>query len=162
MEIYKPIHLLNKELLDRMISSGYQYFIRQKMSGGRGYFIGYMKAVLILTHYKDKKEALQHLVDIQGIDHRKLYDTNNDTDLQNLYAMSAQPEGYAVFTSLLDPDTWTPPTNFEEKMYKYLQARNIQANKDELRGIPEFVQGILFVDIYTGAEIIRVPFHDVR
>jgi hypothetical protein len=162
MDIYTPLNLLSRELLQQFIDSGHRYFIRQEMMGGKKYFIEFMKSVLVLTHYKNKMDAMHHLESLGGFGKAKLYDKENDEDLSNLYKMAEQPDQYRIFSSYLNLTSWIPPKDFQGKLFDYLKSRNYtKVEMDRITGVPVVVHGMIWLDIKFSQGSVRVPFHDV-
>lgn len=160
MNVYSSIALLTPALLYGMIQKGNRYFVRQQV---QGIFYKEISEVLIITHYADKGKALEHMQAVQGTRHCKLYDINDEQDVARLKLAASQPQGYKIFTTLLNTKKWKPPLQLEEKIRKYLRWMEYHPLRtDEVKAAPFFEFGVLFLKIRWSGNEIRIPFTDLN
>lgn len=156
--MHNPFALLDKVLLDGLISAGHIYFVRQTYARGKD---PRMKEVFLFSPYYSKTLALAHYEAIPEDPRRYIYTL---AEQEKLYLAAEQPSGYRVYVALLNERTWKPSYDISAKIKRYIRS---EANwkperKDEVQATL-FVQfGELFITLKLNQEEIKVPLSDIE
>lgn len=163
MKTKYPIALFSPELLEGMLQKQIRFFVRQQMEDAAHYFsdTGQVR-YFVLSHYADEGKALGHMQAKSGDPYRRLYRTDVAEDMTDLRMAATQPEGFKIYTTLLDGHSWKPPRGFDEKIKSYLRhAGHFPKRTDELTVSPFFEFGVLFLKFKWSRNEIRVPYSQV-
>lgn len=156
--MYNPLALLDKVVLDGLISAGHAYFVRQTYTRGSD---PRMKEVLLLSPYLSKTAALAHYEAIAGDPRRYLYILEEQ---ERLYRAASQPPGYLVYVALLKERTWQPSYALSAKIKRYItsEAGWKPERKDEVQASLFIQFGELFINLKLNQEEINVPLSDIE
>ncbi len=156
--MYNPLALLDKVVLDGLISAGHAYFVRQTYARGND---PRMKEVLLLSPYLSKTAALAHYEAIASDPRRYLYILEEH---ERLYRAATQPPGYLVYVALLKERTWQPSYALGAKIKRYItsEAGWKPERKDEVQASLFIQFGELFINLKLNQEEINVPLSDIE
>lgn len=161
--MHNPLVLLKKDLLDAMIASGNQYFIRQSYPRGKDPFDEKIKEAFLISHYNDLHKAEAHYQAVAQ-DYRKFfYHVGVSEEKAKLYLATEQPEGFKIYANIL-PDQWTPSKQMGAKIRSYIDgvlkwrvSRNSRVNAALFS---EF--GELYIKIRNGSHEVKIPLKDIE
>lgn len=157
--MHNPFALLDKVLLDGLISAGHIYFVRQSYARGKD---PRMKEVFLFSPYYSKTLALEHYEAIAEDPRRYIYAAL--AEQEKLYRAAAQPSGYLVYVPLLKERTWKPSYNMSAKIKRYItsEANWKPERKDEVHAELVVQFGELFINLKLNQEEIKVPLSDIE
>lgn len=156
--MYNPLALLDKVVLDGLISAGHAYFVRQTYARGND---PRMKEVLLLSPYLSKTAALAHYEAIADDPRRYIYILEEQ---ERLYRAASQPAGYKVYIALLKDRTWQPPYDLGAKIKRFITAETgwKPDRRDEVQASLFIRFGELFITLKLNQEEIKVPLSDIE
>lgn len=161
---YNPFVKFNADILDRLISSGVKYFVRQTYDRARDHFDGQTKGIFLLSHYKDVAAARNHFTTTIKYDSaKKIYDINQPYDLNSLAVAASQPEGYQVYIDLFsfELDKWQPPEPLAKKMERYLRSSAWKAGGGEISANINYQLGVIYVTFKRGTQVMKVDLTEI-
>lgn len=156
--MHNPLALLDKVVLDGLISAGHAYFVRQTYARGND---PRMKEVLLLSPYLSKTAALAHYEAIAEDPRRYIYILEEQ---ERLYRAAAQPSGYLVYIALLKERTWNPSYELAAKIKRYItsEAGWKPERRDDVQAFLFMQFGELFITLKLNQEEIKVPLSDIE
>jgi len=162
--MYNPLLLLNQTTLDKMITAGEIYFVRQDYERGMSPFDKEQKASLIFTPYKTVEEAELHYRSLSD-KHRKIYNAKNEEDYAKLKKAASQPKGYSSYINLIQLDYDLHISDQLKKRIRYY-VKNILGwypSKDEGFDITFFLKyGVLFAELAFRQKKKQVKFDEIE
>jgi len=162
--MYNPLLLLNQITLDKMISEGEVYFVRQDYQRGINPFDKEQKASLLFTPYKSIEEAELHYRSL-GDKHRKIYDATNQQGYTNLKKAASQPAGYSSYINIiqLDYDLHISPQLKKRIRYYVKNILGWYPSKEENFDITFFLKyGVLYVELEFRKKKKEVKFEEIE
>lgn len=153
--MYNPFVLLAPGILDSLVRSGNGWFVRQTWAEEKGAYL--------ISHYHDRAEAGRHYEAIGSDPYRKIYALSNPVQRQQLMVAAGQPEGYKIYTALLQ-DKWHPTGLIEQKIRLYLKRRLHwrpgRKDKVEVKLVAKF--GELYIILKFQAREVSVSLADIE
>lgn len=159
--MHNPLAILQPSVLEGLLASGHRWYVRQQYPRGMR---PALKGAFLISAYRSIGEARAHLEAIATDEYRRVYDGEDATDRERLFAAAAQPEGYHVYTALLAKRKWRPDPATGAAVKQYVRAHtNWKADRKEDLSVTLFIQfGELFLNLKTKQEEIKIPFSDIE
>lgn len=159
--MHNPLAILKPTVLEGLLAAGHRWFVRQQYPRGMH---PTLKGAFLISAYRSIGEARAHMEAIPHDPYRRVYDGEDATDRERLFAAAAQPEGYHIFIALLAKRKWSPDPATGAAIKQYIRAHtNWKADRKENLHVSLFIQfGELFLNLKTKQEEIKIPFSDIE
>ncbi|WP_341841778.1 hypothetical protein [Chitinophaga caseinilytica] len=159
--MHNPLAILRPAVLEGLLAAGHRWFVRQQYPRGMH---PSLKAAFLISAYRNIGEARAHLEAIAADPQRRVYDGNDAADRERLFTAAAQPDGYAIYVSLLAKRKWSPDPATGAAIKQYVRAHtNWKPDRKEDLHVSLFIQfGELFLNLKTKQEEIKIPFSDIE
>lgn len=161
--MYNPFGLLTMKLLQALIKAGNVYFVRQTYRRGLDIFDESNRGAFLLSHYTDAVKAQVHYDAIAHDGNRFIYDANNDEQLKKLEIAAGQPQGFRVYSPLLEKE-WKPSGLLSDKIRHYVSANLLWTpGRNDTVKADLFVRfGELFITLKHRMQEIQVPLSEIE
>lgn len=163
--MFNPCYPFTTELLEAMLRKEVVHFVRSTYNRGWDKRDETIKEVLLMSHYHTAKEAERHFNVIRNDPHRFLYDARNAEQLAKLRIDASQPEGYKVFSKIIEPGKEQKATIlFKENTKRYLYKNTQWDLRGRITIYPRlyFQLGELYTRISHDGDEITVKFEDIE
>lgn len=162
--MHNPLALLTTRLLDRLLASGFQYFVRQSYPRGRDHGEPETKEAFLITPYKDFSQVNAHFQAIKFDRRKHIYQIDFVSEKEKLIIAAGQPVGFKIFVSLLSTEKWKPPFQLQPKIKHYLRSHT-SWKPEKGKGVHAklFIQfGELYICLKYSNEEIKVPLAEIE
>lgn len=160
--MHNPLALLTTQLLDSLLASGFQYFVRQSYPRGVDHSDVVTKEVFLITPYKDFSLVNQHFQAIKFDLRKYMYDTDHVGEKEKLFIAASQPKGYKIFVSLLKEKKWKPPPQLGTSIKNYVRSFT-KWKPDQGISAGLFLHfGELYIALKCSNQEIKIPLTDIE
>lgn len=163
--MFNPCYPFTSELLESMLQKEVVHFVRSTFNRGLGETKDDCKGAFLISHYHDPAQAERHYNAIKNDLKRCLYDARKPDDLQQLRNAIEQPDGYKIFSKILEPGIEKRITTvFRENTKRYLYKHTNWDLKGRITITPflYFQLGELYTRITFEGDEIRIKFEDLE
>lgn len=161
--MHNPLVLFSTDLLNSLIKTGHTCFVRQTYKRGIDHFDEKQKGAYLFSHYNDISKATMHYESLNMDANKFLYDISKREHLEKLKVAANQPEGYKIFSPLLQQE-WEPSDIMKGKVRRYIdQKLKWHPGSNDMVRTNLFIQfGELFITLKLGIREIKVPLSDIE
>jgi hypothetical protein len=163
--MFNPLYPFTKDVLEATIKRGCMYFVRNDYPNAIDHFNTGIKAYLLYSHYDDYVKALAHYNAIPTDHTRRLYDWNNEKDIEDLKLAASQPKDYKIYSAYFLPDYKNSITPvLKEKINKHIYLKTMwQPKKGNTIKIDFNLQfGSIFINASYAGYQLKVKFADIE
>lgn len=163
--MFNPLFAFELPVLEKLVESGHQYFVRQSYPRGKRVTDSDIKHSFLISHYSDLEKAQQHFSVIKNDPYAFLYLWEDEDHRKKLRLAASKPEGYKLFASLLHPQWQAMLTDILKGKIRYYIEKELKwrpGRSDKV--VPSFFlqYGELFVTLRWSMNEVRVNFDDIE